>query len=65
MIEKIGNDAGRLWSLLNDKGTTSIKDAKKNLKLTDKEVYVAIGWLAREEKLVFNEVKEDIYLSLK
>ncbi|GHT39892.1 hypothetical protein FACS189437_04590 [Bacteroidia bacterium] len=65
MLEKIGNDAGRVWSVLSEKGSKSIKDLKKLLKVTDKEIYAAIGWLSREEKLIFNEKDDDLYLSLK
>ncbi|GHS98228.1 hypothetical protein FACS189421_06430 [Bacteroidia bacterium] len=65
MLEKIGSDAGRVWNVLNEEGTKSLKELKKLLKLTDKEIYAAIGWLSREEKLIFNEKEPDLYLSLK
>jgi hypothetical protein len=65
MLEKIGNDAGCIWNVLNEKGMESIKDLKRIAHLKDKEIYAAIGWLAREEKLVFIEKEEELYLSLK
>jgi hypothetical protein len=40
-----------------------LKDLKKATKLTDKEIYAAIGWLAREEKLAFHQ-EEDWFVSL-
>jgi len=64
MKEKIGADAGRLWAVLNEMGTKSVKEVKKLTKLTDKEVYAAIGWLAREEKLGFGETEGEVYLML-
>ncbi|MCL1937030.1 MAG: winged helix-turn-helix domain-containing protein [Candidatus Azobacteroides sp.] len=66
MNEKIGNDAGRVWSVLNENGTKTIKELKKVTKLSEKEIYAAIGWLAREEKLIFDQKEDDkdIYLSL-
>lgn len=64
MKEKIGNDAGRVWQVLDVEGTKSVKELKKATKLVDKEIYAAIGWLAREEKLVFNQEGEDWFLSL-
>jgi hypothetical protein len=64
MKEKIGNDAGRVWNVLNEEGTKSVKELKKLVKLNDKEIYAAIGWLAREEKLVFDLQETDLYLSL-
>ena len=65
MLEKIGTDAGHVWGLLNESGTKSVKELKKLAKLTDKEIYAAIGWLAREEKLLFNEVEGELQLVLK
>jgi hypothetical protein len=64
MKEKIGNDAGRIWKVLDEQGAKSVKELKKATKLVDKEIYAAIGWLAREEKLAFNNVEEELYLSL-
>jgi hypothetical protein len=64
MKEKIGNDAGHVWNVLNEEGTKSVKELKKLTKLNDKEIYAAIGWLAREEKLVFDLQEADLYLSL-
>ena len=64
MLEKIGIDAGRVWNILNEEGSKTLKEIKKAVKMTDKEIYAAIGWLAREGKLVFIE-KEELYLALK
>jgi hypothetical protein len=64
MKEKIGSDAGSIWKVLDEQGPKSVKALKKLAKLTDKEVYAAIGWLAREEKLAFNKTEEDIIVSL-
>jgi hypothetical protein len=63
--EKIGTDAGYIWQILNEQGTKSIKELKKLTKLPDKEIYAAVGWLAREEKLNFDRKDdEDTMLSL-
>ncbi|MDR1633279.1 MAG: winged helix-turn-helix domain-containing protein [Dysgonamonadaceae bacterium] len=64
MKEKIGTDAGHIWKVLNEQGAKSIKELKKLTKLTEKEIYAAVGWLAREEKLIFGEDDIDITLSL-
>ena len=65
MKEKIGNDAGLIWKVLDtQQGVKSVKELKKAVKLNDKEIYAAIGWLAREEKLVFQQEDDDLYLSL-
>ncbi|MDL2224365.1 winged helix-turn-helix domain-containing protein [Bacteroidales bacterium OttesenSCG-928-M06] len=64
MKEKIGTDAGIVWNVLDEKGTKTVKELKKITKLTDKEVYAALGWLAREEKLIFDQQDADLYISL-
>ena len=64
MKEKIGTDAGNIWKVLDEQGSKSIKELKKLTKLTEKEIYAAIGWLAREEKLAFNKKEDDTEVSL-
>jgi len=64
MKEKIGSDAGYVWQVLDAQGTKSVKELKKATKLTEKEIYAAIGWLAREEKLAFHEDENDLFISL-
>ena len=51
MVEKIGINAGKVWTILDETGRMNVKDLKKTSKLTDKDLYAAIGWLAREGKL--------------
>ena len=51
IANEIGLNAGKIWNLLDEKGEHSIKDLKKKLKLSDHAIYMAIGWLAREEKI--------------
>ncbi|MDE5969491.1 MAG: winged helix-turn-helix domain-containing protein [Muribaculaceae bacterium] len=57
--EQIGLWAGSVWSALNEADALGLKQLKKISKLKDKEVYAAIGWLAREGKIVINENPED------
>lgn len=65
MYETIGTNAGKVWTSLNEMGKMDIKTLKKATKLrTDKELYAAIGWLAKEGKLVFDESGEELAVSL-
>ena len=64
MKEKIGTDAGLVWQVLDERGTLNVKEVKKVVRLTDKDLFAAIGWLAREEKLRFNQEEKELYLSL-
>jgi hypothetical protein len=64
MKEKIGRDAGYVWKILNEQGIKSIKELRELTKLTEKEIYATVGWLSREEKLIFEHTGTDIMLSL-
>ncbi len=58
-IETIGTNAGSVWNALNQADALGIKQIKKVTKLKDKEVYAALGWLAREGKVNINVDPED------
>ncbi len=57
--ETIGTNAGTVWVALNGAETLGIKQLKKVTKLKDKEVYAALGWLAREGKITIAPDPED------
>ena len=62
--ETIGTNAGSVWVALNTADALGVKHLKKITKLKDKEVYAALGWLARENKITIepdpNDEKEII-----
>jgi hypothetical protein len=61
-IESIGTVSGIVWTALSTSGKLSIKELKKATKIkTDKELFSALGWLAKEGKLVFEENDDDLY----
>lgn len=47
----IGTNAGIIWNLLNNNQKWNIADLREASSLTEKEIYTAIGWLARENKI--------------
>lgn len=65
MIEKFGVNAGKVWSVLDEAGRQNVKDVKKSTKLTDKDLYAALGWLAREGKVTVEEEEKEVFVSLK
>jgi len=65
MVEKIGINAGKVWSELDTAGTQNVKEVKKVTKLTDKDLYAALGWLAREGKIALLEDGKELIVSLK
>lgn len=58
-IDTIGYNAGLVWNALNDSEALGLKQIKKVTKLKDKELYLALGWLARENKILIAENDAD------
>lgn len=58
-VENIGLNAGTVWNALNEADALGLKQLKKVTKLKDKEVYAALGWLAREGKVNIDTDPED------
>ncbi len=66
MTETVGTFAGAVWTALNENGTLNTKDLKKAAKLkTDKDLYLALGWLLREDKVVVAEEDKTVTVTLK
>lgn len=58
-VEVIGTWAGLVWNALNEVEALNMKQLKKATKLKEKEVYAALGWLGRENKVSINVDAED------
>ena len=66
MFENAGLLAGAVWTALNENGAQNAKDLKKAAKVkTDKELYLALGWLLREDKVTVAGDEKDPLFSLK
>ena len=46
-----GNQAGTIWQMLYDRGPLSESELLTQTHLTEPQLYTAIGWLARENKI--------------
>ena len=57
--DTIGMNAGLVWNALNEAEAMGLKQLKKVTKLKEKELYAAIGWLARENKIDIQTNPED------
>ena len=58
-IEVIGANAGTVWVALNAADALGVEQIERITKLKDKEVYAALGWLAREGKVNIDVDPED------
>jgi hypothetical protein len=66
MWGEIGTTAGKVYmDLSKRKGTTDVTDVKKALNADERVVMMAIGWLARENKLVVGREKNALTVKLK
>lgn len=58
-VDVIGTWAGLVWSALNEADVLGIKQLKKITKLKEKELFAALGWLGRENKITIQDDPED------
>jgi hypothetical protein len=65
IFHTIGETAGEIWRLLKGRGPLSVSAIVSNSKRPQATVYMGIGWLAREDKLIFTQARRGISLSLK
>jgi hypothetical protein len=65
MFQTIGEAAGEIWKILKEEGPLSISAVAGRTNRSQTLVYMGIGWLAREDKLVFTETKKGTSISLK
>ena len=63
--EKAGETAGRIWNALNGTEGMTAKQVKKATKLVDKDLYLGLGWLLREDKIATQEVEGELFVALK
>ena len=64
--EKVGELVGKIWVALNENGKLTGKELKKYIKVrADKELYLGLGWLLREDKIDVTESDKEILVVLK
>jgi len=55
MINEVGTHAGNIPMLLSGKGYLSIREIGEHTNCMDKTIYLALGWLLRENKILCYE----------
>jgi hypothetical protein len=51
LIDEFGLNAGKVWTILNTKGPLKEEALLHTTNLSEDELWTAIGWLARENKI--------------
>jgi len=65
MQDRIGELAGYVWRVLEDEGESSFSALADAVDAPRSKVSMAIGWLAREDKIEFREEGRGSKISLK
>jgi len=61
----IGNTAGIVWHLLDKHGILSIDELKEKSYCNETIILLALGWLARESKVMFTEMNGNTFVELR
>jgi len=61
----IGTNAGIVWRAMTSDRSWTYEELREETELSDKELWTAIGWLARENQIEFDSSTEEerIYLN--
>lgn len=60
----IGVNAGIIWETVDKTGSLHFDDIKKKTKLDSESIFMALGWLAREQKIVFDKMDGKLNITL-
>jgi hypothetical protein len=60
----IGENAGIIWRILCEQAEVPLSELKKKTKLSDRDLFLALGWLAREGKVGFDQKDQRISVIL-
>ena len=62
---KAGEMAGKIWIVIDGTDGLTAKQIKKAAKLkADKDLFLGLGWLLREDKIATDEVDGEIFVKL-
>lgn len=64
-VDEIGLTAGKVWGRLADNGPASLTKLTKDLEVSRETVMLAVGWLARENKISFEQANRGRMIHLK
>ncbi len=64
-IIPIGENAGKLWTLLESGSEFSVNQLTSRLNMTRDDVFAAVGWLAREGKIYCRKQDDELFFSNK
>lgn len=63
--QEVGETAGKVWQVLNDEGPQTLAQLKRKLDDSSELLSLAMGWLAREDKVDIIREKRSLRVALK
>jgi len=60
-----GTKAGIVWKALNQNGSSNIRNLVKSTSLSREEIFGALGWLGREDKIFVEQKGRAMVFSLR
>lgn len=65
LTPQVGETAGKVWHTLSSEGPLTLVQLKKKLNGTGELLGLAIGWLAREDKVEITPEKKTLLVQLR
>jgi hypothetical protein len=65
MQNEIGETAGKVWQALSNEKPQAVVQLKKKLKAPNELLFLALGWLARENKIEIDSAQNSFRVQLK
>lgn len=62
--DDVGTNSGTIWLLLSSKGKLSIREIGEFTNCRDSLIFLALGWLLREDKVHFIDENGVLYAEL-
>ena len=64
MVDTIGESAGKVWRYLEAQSPRSVSQIQRGTNLNQSLTYLALGWLAREGKIRFQQEGRELQVSI-
>lgn len=64
MKDQIGKTAGAIWEVLRSNNRMALSQLPRAVKERESVAYQALGWLAREDKIVYETQGKKTYVAL-
>lgn len=62
--DDIGTNAGKIWQALSNEGKLSLSQLSDITEIEHEQALLALGWLSRENKIVFSRQDGNLYIAL-